>query len=112
MTRIRAKQIQQEVNALLDDSNIDINENYILPKSCVLLLLRFSPTEIIQADEANYKEQDYVSGVHCLRTSTYDPQVQWDDKEVEVYTKKASKLGGSPNIEHAAPEFVADLAGP
>jgi len=73
MTRIRAKQIQQEVNALLDASNIDINENYILPKSCVLLLLRFSPTEIIQADEANCKEQDFVSGVHCLRTEPMTP---------------------------------------
>ena len=41
MTRSRAKQIQQEVNALLTDSNIDINENYIVPKSCVFLLLRF-----------------------------------------------------------------------
>ena len=112
MTRSRAKQIQQEVNALLDASNIDINGNYILPKSCVLLLLRFSPTEIIQADEANCKEQDFVSGVHCLRTSTYDPWVQWDDKEVEVYTKKASKLPRSPNIKRAAPKFVADLAGP
>ena len=78
----------------------------------MLLLLRFSPTEIIQADDANCNEQDFVSGVHCLRTSTHDPWVQWDDKEVEVYTKKASKLGGSPNIERAAPEFIADLAGP
>ena len=67
MTRSRAKQIQQEVNALLTDSNIDINDNYILPTSCVFLLLRFLPTDITQ---------DFINGVHCLRTSPYVPCVQ------------------------------------
>jgi len=43
MTRSRTKQIQQEVNALLTDPNVHIDEDFILPKSCVLLLLRFSP---------------------------------------------------------------------
>ena len=92
MTRSRAKQIQQEVNALLTDSKLDMNENYILPKSCVLLLLRFLSTEMIQADEEDCNEPDSINGVHCLVTKTYDPLVQWDEKKVEVYTKKDSKL--------------------
>ena len=83
MTRSRAKHIQQEVNALLADSNIDMNENYILPKSCVLLLLRFLPMEIIQAYGEKCNEQDFINGVHCLRTSPYTPWVQWDEKELE-----------------------------
>ena len=105
MTRSRAKQIQQEVNALLADSNIGINENYILPKSCMLLLLRFVPMK-------NYNGQDFVNGVHCLRTSPYAPCVQWDVKELEDYTKESSKLFRSTNFTSAAPVFVADLAGP
>jgi hypothetical protein len=73
MTRNQAGQIQQYVNAFLTDSNIDINENYILSKSCVLLLLRFAPTKIIQVDEEKSKEQDFINNMHCLRTSSYDP---------------------------------------
>jgi len=38
----RAKKLQQEVNALLYEVQFNINENYILPKSCTLLLLRFT----------------------------------------------------------------------
>ena len=41
--RSRTKQIQQEVNTLLTYPNVHINEDFILPKSRVLLLLRFSP---------------------------------------------------------------------
>ena len=53
------KQIQQEMNVLLADSNIDNNKNYILPK----LLLIFLPMEITQNDEANCSEQDFINGV-------------------------------------------------
>ena len=42
MTRSRAKQIQQEVNVLLADHNTDMHENFILPKSRVLILLRYN----------------------------------------------------------------------
>jgi hypothetical protein len=73
MTRSQAGQVQQYVNAFLTDSNIDINENHILSKSCVLLLLRFAPTKIIQVDEEKIKEQDFINNMHCLRTSSYDP---------------------------------------
>ncbi|WVZ80568.1 hypothetical protein U9M48_028035 [Paspalum notatum var. saurae] len=41
ITRSRAKQLQQEVHALLCAIPF-INENYILPKLCMLLLLRFT----------------------------------------------------------------------
>ena len=40
--RSRAKKLQQEVNVLLYEIHFDINENYILPKLCTLLLFRFT----------------------------------------------------------------------
>ena len=40
ITRSRAKKPQQEVNALFCEIHFNINENYILPKSCTLLFLR------------------------------------------------------------------------
>ena len=42
ITRSRAKKLQQEVNVLLSEIYFNINENYILPKSCTLVLLRFT----------------------------------------------------------------------
>jgi predicted rRNA methylase YqxC with S4 and FtsJ domains len=40
-TRSQAKKLQQEVHTLLCEISF-INENYILPKLCMLLLLRFT----------------------------------------------------------------------
>ena len=42
ITRSRAKKLQQEVNVLLCEIHFSINENYILPKLCMLVLLRFT----------------------------------------------------------------------
>jgi len=52
--RSRAKKLQQEVNALLCENHFNINENYILPKSCTLLLLRFT-----KEDGKNTKGEEY-----------------------------------------------------
>ena len=41
ITCSRAKKLQQEVNALLCEIHFNINENYILPMSYKLVLLRF-----------------------------------------------------------------------
>ena len=42
VTRSRAKLLQQEVHTFLSRLHLDIDENYILPKSCTLMLLRFT----------------------------------------------------------------------
>ncbi|WVZ98177.1 hypothetical protein U9M48_043646 [Paspalum notatum var. saurae] len=42
ITRSQAKKLQQEVHALLCEIRFTINESYILPKSCTLLMLRFT----------------------------------------------------------------------
>jgi hypothetical protein len=42
VTRSRAKKLQQEVHVFLSELNFNIDENVILPKSCILLLLRFT----------------------------------------------------------------------
>ena len=53
ITRSWAKKLQQEVNALLCEIYFNINENYILPKMCTLLVLRFT-----KEDDKNTKEED------------------------------------------------------
>jgi hypothetical protein len=45
ITRSRAKNLQQEVHALLYKFQLNNNENFVLPKSCMLILLRFTKEE-------------------------------------------------------------------
>jgi chromosome segregation ATPase len=41
ITSSRAKKIQQEVHALLCELKLNSNDNFMLPKSCMLILLRY-----------------------------------------------------------------------
>jgi len=41
ITHIRAKKQQQEDHALLCEIHFNINENYILPKCCTLIVFRY-----------------------------------------------------------------------
>ena len=50
ITRSRAKKLQQEVNALLCEIYFNINENYILPKCCTLIVLRYIEEEKEESD--------------------------------------------------------------
>ena len=64
ITCSRAKKLQQEVNALLCEIHFHINENYILSKLCMLLLLRFT-----KEDDKNTEGNDYIEGSHSNPTS-------------------------------------------
>ena len=64
ITRSRAKKVQQEVNTLLCEIYFNINENYILPKSCMLLLLRFT-----KEDDKNTQGEDYREGSRSNTTT-------------------------------------------
>ena len=64
ITHSRAKKLQQEVNALLSEIHFNTNENYILPKSCTLLLLRFT-----KEDNKNTEGEDYREGPHSNPSS-------------------------------------------
>ena len=59
ITRSRAKKLQQEMNALLYEIHFNINENYILPKLCTLLLPKFT-----KEGDKNTKGEDYREGPH------------------------------------------------
>jgi predicted unusual protein kinase regulating ubiquinone biosynthesis (AarF/ABC1/UbiB family) len=41
ITRSQAKKIQQEVHALLYEFQLNSNDNFMLPKSCMLIVLRY-----------------------------------------------------------------------
>ena len=50
ITRSRAKKLEQEVHALLCEIHFNINENYILPKCCILIVLRYIEDEKDESD--------------------------------------------------------------
>ena len=58
ITRSRAKKLQQEVHALLCEIYFNINENYILPKCCTLIVLRYIEEE---KDESDSEERTSAS---------------------------------------------------
>ena len=64
ITRNRAKQLQQEVHALLCEIPF-VNENYILPKSCMLLLLSFTK-EDDKGHAETEQEKRTTSNQFCL----------------------------------------------
>ena len=61
ITRSRAKKLQQEVHALLYEFHLNTNENFMLPKSCMLILLRFTKEEGQNISRANQQEELYPS---------------------------------------------------
>lgn len=56
ITRARAKKIQDQVNLFLNDHIINFKENFILPQSCNLLVLRY-------LDQYDAQEEEEL---HCL----------------------------------------------
>ena len=50
ITRSRAKKLQQEVHVLLCEIYFNTNENYILPKCCTLIVLRYIEEEKDESD--------------------------------------------------------------
>jgi hypothetical protein len=57
ITRSRAKKMKQEVQALLYEFQLNINENFILPKSCVITLLRFTKEDVEDMSRRNQREE-------------------------------------------------------
>jgi predicted unusual protein kinase regulating ubiquinone biosynthesis (AarF/ABC1/UbiB family) len=57
ITRSRAKKLQQEVHAILYEFHLNTNENFMLPKSCMLILLRFTKEDGQNISRANQQEE-------------------------------------------------------
>jgi hypothetical protein len=57
ITRSRAKKLQQEVHTLLYEFQLNTNKNFMLPKSCMLILLRFTKEEGQNISKANQQEE-------------------------------------------------------
>ena len=62
MTRARAKLLEQQVNSLLTEYDVCVNENFILPKSMHLCMIRFIDNTSIRGAMVCVDEDDKHEG--------------------------------------------------
>ena len=65
MTRARAKLLEQQVNLFLAQTDVCIDENFILPKSLHVCMIRFEGiTSIARGGEGLHQEEPKVLMIH------------------------------------------------
>jgi hypothetical protein len=70
ITRARAKLLEQQVNSLLVESDIFTNENFILPKSLHLCMIRFEDKASLACEEGGLQQEEHllISNISkCMR---------------------------------------------
>jgi hypothetical protein len=85
ITRSRAKQIQQEVHTLLYEFKLNINDNFMLPKSCMLILLRFTKKEGQNISRANQREKLCSSQSSVTEASRKNSHIFWFPKVMKAH---------------------------
>ena len=80
MTRARAKLLEQQVNSLLAQPDICLDENFILPKSLHLCMIRFE--EFVARNEAEQRdmELDMKNTQECAREEREAGATQLDEE--------------------------------
>ena len=69
ITRSRAKKLQQEVHTLLCEIHFNINENYILPKCCILIVLRY-----IEEEKDEFDPEERTNAILAKQTESKTDQ--------------------------------------
>src|ERR1041385_6446607 len=84
ITRARAKLIEQQVNSLLIDSDMLCNENFILPKSLYVCMIRYHDEDKAQGGKVRFRsegtrQKDFGRPTHFGR-----PTLDEDDASVFI----------------------------
>jgi hypothetical protein len=85
ITHSRAKKLQQEVHALLYEFQLNTNENFMLPKSCMLILLRFTKEEGQNISRANQQEELCPSQSSATEPSRRNSHIFWFPKAMKAH---------------------------
>jgi hypothetical protein len=84
ITRSRAKKLQQEVHALLYKFQLNTNENFMLPKSCMLILLRFTKEEGQNISRTSQQEELRLSQSSATEQSRRNSHIFWFPKAMKA----------------------------
>jgi hypothetical protein len=85
ITRSRAKKLQQEVHALFYEFQLNTNENFMLPKSCMLILHRFIKEEGQNISKANQQEELCPSQFSATEPSRRNSHIFWFPKAMKAH---------------------------
>jgi hypothetical protein len=81
ITRSRAKKIQQKVHKLLYKFQLNTNENFMLPKSCMLMLLRYTKNTL----RTTQKEESRLSPPIMTEPSKINSHIFWFSKAMRAH---------------------------
>ncbi|KAM3385825.1 hypothetical protein ACQJBY_009499 [Aegilops geniculata] len=116
MTRSRAKQIETEVNMTLADHNSTIHENFIPPKSCVLILLRYNIEDNQQLsahEETSSAHEEASSKAHTtsLKRTSFSSDVNHVlvTRATSYTSRKNNKTSQHIIVACTVLEFVPEL---
>ena len=88
MKRARAKQLEQQVNSLLAQPDLCYDENFILPKSMHLCMIRFEEQLDMEAMKLD-KELDMEAMELNKELGMEDKQLDMEDKPLGMKTTSA-----------------------
>ena len=103
MTRSRAKLLEQQVNSLLLECDVFNHENFILPKSMHLCMIRFVDNtnamgEDHQDMEENIKGQGENNNVHGEDEREYDENIKTNIPKCLREEREAGAQGGDMKV--------------
>jgi hypothetical protein len=75
ITRSRAKKIQQHVHTPLYEFQLNTNDNFMVSKSCMFILFRFTKEEVHNTLRANQKEESHLSKSNIREVSKRNSRI-------------------------------------
>ena len=108
MTRARAKLLEQQVNLFLAQTDVCIDENFILPKSLHVCMIRFEGiTSIVRGGEGLHQEEPKVLMIHSCAREEREAGARGEEEIIQRSQKiKLKKLGAdypAPTPDYPAP---------
>src|SRR5215216_1902386 len=98
ITRARAKLLEQQVNLLLNESGTLIDENFILPKSMHLCMIRFvGETSMARGGEGLQEKPNMMIAHGCAREEREEGAIQ--AREIIEEKERSIRIDRSPEIQ-------------
>jgi hypothetical protein len=85
MDQLHVAELQQEVHVLLYEFQLNTNEKFMLPKSCMLILLWFTKVEGQNISRANEQEGLCPSLSSAIEPSRRNNHIFWFPKAMKAH---------------------------
>ena len=111
MTRARAKLLEQQVNLFLAQTDVCIDENFILPKSLHVCMIRFEGiASIARGGEGLHQEEPKVMIIHSCAREEREAGERGKEEIIQRTQTCELKKQGTDYPAHT-PDYLAPLQG-